>query len=186
MSIQLKIMKLMMKKQGNSFGKDLDVAALREAGKASAAMPPEKDVEIVPFSLNGVDAEIARPQKLRNDAVILYIHGGGFISGSCKYFRSYTSYFAKMSGLEMYCIDYRLAPEHKFPAGPDDCFAAYQALLELVPGKKDFSWERERWRVLDTRYRVTGKRKTDKASCWHRGLRSAYRCGRRGEQNPLH
>jgi hypothetical protein len=65
MSIQLKIIKHMMKKQGMSFGKNIDVAALRETGKASGRMPPEKNVDIIPASLSGVDAEIVRPQKPR-------------------------------------------------------------------------------------------------------------------------
>jgi acetyl esterase/lipase len=138
MSIQLTITKQMMKKRGNSFGKHLSVDALRESVKASEVMKPVKGVEFIPTTLGGIDAEIVRPKKTRKEAVVLYIHGGGFMVGSYKYYRAFTSYFAKMSELEMYCADYRLAPEHKFPAGPDDCFAAYQALVELVPGKKIF------------------------------------------------
>jgi acetyl esterase/lipase len=138
MSIPLKITKQMMKKQGSAFGKNLDVSVLRDSVKASEAMKPVKNVEFVSTKLGGVDAEIVRPKKIQGEAVILYIHGGGFIVGSYKYYRSFTSYFAKTCEMEMYCIDYRLAPEYKFPSGPDDCFAAYKALLKLVPNKKIF------------------------------------------------
>lgn len=136
MSIQLIMMKAMMKKQRGTFGRNLNINALREAGKESGRMPAEKGAKIEDFTLGGVDAEIIIPENMREDAVVLYIHGGGFVSGSGRNFHIFTSYFAINSKLKIYSIDYRLAPEHPFPAGPNDCLSAYKALTELEKGKK--------------------------------------------------
>ncbi len=81
--------------------------------------------------LAGVSTEVVRPPEgWREGAVVLYLHGGGFVVGSARGYRSLTSRLARSCGAEVYVPEYRLAPENSFPAPVDDCFAAYRALLE--------------------------------------------------------
>jgi len=61
--------------------------------------------------------------------VLLYLHGGAYIFGSAKTHSRFAAKLAEDNGLTAYSIDYRLAPEHPFPAAIDDCVTAYQALL---------------------------------------------------------
>ena len=63
------------------------------------------------------------------DKLVLHIHGGGFISMSSSSHQSYTRKWANALGLPVFSIDYRLAPEHKFPSALDDCWQAYYWLV---------------------------------------------------------
>ncbi|MDA5195024.1 alpha/beta hydrolase [Alphaproteobacteria bacterium LMG 31809] len=63
---------------------------------------------------------------------LLYLHGGAFVAGSARSHRQITTMLALETNLPVYALEYRLAPEHPFPAALDDCLAAYQALLETV------------------------------------------------------
>lgn len=136
MSIQLDMMLAQMKAQGKSLHENFDVEVLRRTAQMSAQIPPEMDVEFKEVTLGSRESEIAIPLKAREDAVIMYIHGGGFVSGNPKYVRSFTSFLAKKSGMKVYGITYRMAPEFKFPVGPNDCFDAYEALTQMLPDKK--------------------------------------------------
>nr|WP_297399764.1 alpha/beta hydrolase [uncultured Marinobacter sp.] len=62
--------------------------------------------------------------------VVLYLHGGGYIIGSSTTHRGLTGHLARTSGCEIVTPDYRLAPEHPFPAALDDAEATYLALLD--------------------------------------------------------
>lgn len=73
-------------------------------------------------------AELLRP-RLPQGATILYVHGGGHVACSPATHRALTAALAVESGASVYSLDYRLAPEHPFPAAVDDCVAAYRALL---------------------------------------------------------
>jgi acetyl esterase/lipase len=64
------------------------------------------------------------------DAVFLHIHGGGFITGSPEMTDILHEILSKELNLAFVSVDYRLAPEHPYPAGPDDCEAAAVWLLE--------------------------------------------------------
>ena len=64
-----------------------------------------------------------------SDRVIYYLHGGGYISGSAKSARPITATLARNFGLRAFSLEYRLAPEHRFPAGLDDAVAGYHWLL---------------------------------------------------------
>jgi acetyl esterase/lipase len=86
-----------------------------------------------------VDREIpgpAGPMRLRTfvpdqvDAVLLHIHGGGFVTGSPEMTDLLHEALSKELNLAFASVDYRLAPEHPYPAGPDDCEAAALWLLE--------------------------------------------------------
>jgi acetyl esterase/lipase len=61
--------------------------------------------------------------------VVLYLHGGAFILGSHRTHAAVAGYLAKQLDAVVYVINYRLAPEHPWPAGADDALAAYRALL---------------------------------------------------------
>lgn len=67
---------------------------------------------------------------------ILYIHGGSWISGSIAGYRAFLSRVSQATGAVVLSVDYRLAPEHKFPAGLDDCAQAYQWMRENGPDGK--------------------------------------------------
>ncbi|WP_044875296.1 alpha/beta hydrolase [Pseudomonas sp. LFM046] len=62
--------------------------------------------------------------------VVLYLHGGAFITGSPATHRAITASLAKRAGVAVCALDYRLAPEHPFPAARDDALAAYRELLD--------------------------------------------------------
>jgi len=99
-------------------------------------MPKEKGIRFKRIDLNGVNAIMSTPKKIISDGIILYIHGGGMVSGSAKGTKGYCSMLAKKIGCRVISIDYSLAPEHLFPAALNDCYTAYQAIRRLYPHAK--------------------------------------------------
>jgi epsilon-lactone hydrolase len=69
------------------------------------------------------------PESVKDDGVILYFHGGGYVSCSPASHRAITANIAKLTGQRVFALDYRLAPEHLFPAAIDDAAAAYNWLM---------------------------------------------------------
>ncbi|MBD0326761.1 MAG: alpha/beta hydrolase fold domain-containing protein, partial [Pyrinomonadaceae bacterium] len=70
--------------------------------------------------------EVEKPEP----GVILYLHGGGYVSCSAATHRPITAALARLSRRRVFSLNYRLAPEYRFPAALDDAVAAYQWLLE--------------------------------------------------------
>jgi len=100
-------------------------------------VPEEEDVISEPLSISGISAEWLRPPIAANDAVILYLHGGGYVKGSINTHRGMVARISKASQTNAVIIDYRLAPEHPFPAALEDSTAAYTWLLsEGIPANR--------------------------------------------------
>lgn len=112
-------------------GRDQNYPARRaEEEKQNRFAAAPRSVRIRRMQADGVEVELlSRPQN-PTDRIILYLHGGGFVVGSVKTRRMFTGYLAAKLGFNVAAPEYRLAPEHPFPAAPRDCFAAYRALLE--------------------------------------------------------
>ncbi|MFZ6029005.1 MAG: alpha/beta hydrolase [Chloroflexota bacterium] len=102
-----------------------------ECERASRAMagkmPP--GVEVSPFSLENMRAEWLLPAGAGKEKVVLYMIGGGYVSGSCDDHRFLVSKVADCSGVPVLMFDHRLAPEHPFPAALEDAVTAYRWLL---------------------------------------------------------
>jgi epsilon-lactone hydrolase len=77
-------------------------------------------------SAGGVEAEWIVPAGAPSDKAILYFHGGGFRLGSVDSHRDLIGRIAEASGCRALAINYRLAPEHRFPAAPEDALEAYE------------------------------------------------------------
>lgn len=106
-----------------------------ERGAAKAKLLP--GVDVVPVSIpglpSGLAAEWLQPTRpVPADAVIFYAHGGGYLSGSCSDHRALVSGLVAASGLKLLLFEYRLAPEHPFPAALDDTLIAYRWLLTQI------------------------------------------------------
>jgi monoterpene epsilon-lactone hydrolase len=80
-------------------------------------------------SLGGVPAQLVATPASRADRHILYLHGGGYVTGSPALYRHITWRLANATRAQIAAIDYRLAPEHPFPAALDDAVAAWKGLL---------------------------------------------------------
>jgi len=76
-------------------------------------------------------------ENAKNDHVILFFHGGGFTTGSTKDHLDFCGKLSSSSGTCVFSVDYRLAPEHKFPAAVEDCLTSYLWLLKqaIEPSK---------------------------------------------------
>lgn len=85
---------------------------------------------VKPVDIHGIYGEWIETEGLPEDKVMLYIHGGGFISGSCHTHRTHVLKFVESAGIKGLVFDYRLAPEHKYPAALDDCVQVYKWLLD--------------------------------------------------------
>lgn len=77
-----------------------------------------------------VPVEIVAPKRGETNGVVLYLHGGAFCLGSPGTHRSITTRLAVESGMPVWVPNYRLAPEHAYPAALDDALACYQALRD--------------------------------------------------------
>jgi acetyl esterase/lipase len=91
---------------------------------------PPKGVAIKPVMAGGVPAEWLEPAGADPGQVMLYLHGGGYVIGSCNTHRAMVARLAQAGGLRALLLEYRLAPEHPFPAALEDAAAAYRWLLE--------------------------------------------------------
>jgi monoterpene epsilon-lactone hydrolase len=102
-------------------------------GLSSALFRARSDVQLECLSLGGVAAEQLSFKSVQNKVTdsnyaLLHFHGGVFVAGSASTHRALGSEIAARSGATVYMLDYRLAPQHPYPAALDDCLAAYQAL----------------------------------------------------------
>lgn len=103
--------------------------------EASAAMkpPPEKlppvgaiEDRSVPGPAGPIPVRIYSPSGSGPFAALVFFHGGGFVIGSLDSHDLTCRSLVNATGYKVISVDYRLAPEHRFPAAPDDCFAATQ------------------------------------------------------------
>jgi monoterpene epsilon-lactone hydrolase len=86
-------------------------------------------IEVMPVIIDGLPAEWILPSRTTKDKVIFFVHGGGYVSGSCSDHRIHVSKFVKGTNIRALLYEYRLAPEHTFPAALDDSVKAYRWLL---------------------------------------------------------
>jgi monoterpene epsilon-lactone hydrolase len=105
--------------------------------RAERVFPTPADVTIERVTAPERPAEWLQPPAVRNDAVVLYFHGGGYVIGSPRSHRHLAAAIARAAGSRALLLDYRLAPEHPFPAALEDAIAAYRWLLaqSLTPGR---------------------------------------------------
>jgi epsilon-lactone hydrolase len=101
----------------------------RRAGMEKISERVPADVTCEKVSAGGVPAEWISAPGAAADRVILYFHGGGYVLGSIGTHRAMISRIARASNARALAIDYRLAPEHPFPAAVDDAVASYRWLI---------------------------------------------------------
>lgn len=92
--------------------------------------PKEDDIDFKLDKIENIDVLIASPKE-KNDKAVLYIHGGGFVSGGIKGSKSFCSMLALHTNSVTYACEYRLAPENPFPCGFDDCMTVYRNLINI-------------------------------------------------------
>ena len=101
---------------------------------------PGPMVQIKPDQLAGLPVEWVRPRSLTQPdtaPICLYLHGGAFAMGGLNSHRDLASQFAQRAQIRLLMVDYRLAPEHPFPAALDDVLAVYRALLaQGIPAQR--------------------------------------------------
>jgi epsilon-lactone hydrolase len=100
-----------------------------EKGAARYAKLPE-GVEVKEQIIEGIKSEWLMPEGAYPEKLIMYVHGGGYVSGSCSDHRGFVSKFAKNTGVTNLVFEYRLAPENPFPAAMEDSVKVYRWLLD--------------------------------------------------------
>jgi monoterpene epsilon-lactone hydrolase len=109
------------------WGPTTGIARMRRDWEALHAPPPSCP-PAVPVSANGVEAAWIGAEGAARDRAILFFHGGGFQLGSIESHRSLAAAIAARAGCRVLSVNYRLAPEHRFPAPVEDALAAHEWL----------------------------------------------------------
>src|SRR5256886_9254940 len=92
------------------------------------AAPP--DVTVAADTVGGIPGLWAKPARPRQGAAILHLHGGWFNLGTARAYRNFVGHIAASAGAAAFVPDYRLAPEHPFPAAVTDVEACYRGLVD--------------------------------------------------------
>jgi acetyl esterase/lipase len=93
-------------------------------------VPAPKDVSFEADTVGGISGWWCRPGHAQSEQAILHLHGGWFNWGSAKAFRNLVGHIAASAGANAFIPDYRLAPEHVFPAAVRDVESCYDGLIE--------------------------------------------------------
>jgi len=117
------------KSVGEKLAKAPDTKSMRAVMEEMSAFPSAGDTKCTPVSAGGVPAEWVAAPGAAEDRAVLYLHGGGYVMGSINTHREMAARLSRAAGARVLVLDYRLAPEHPFPAAVDDATAAYRWLL---------------------------------------------------------
>ena len=109
-----------------------DLAALR-AGMGSRREPSIKGVRFIRARVEDIPCEWVLAPGADPDLRLLYLHGGGFVSGSGGFYLTLAAHLSSAAKCAVLLPDYRLAPEHRFPAGLEDCIRAYEWMIAHGP-----------------------------------------------------
>jgi monoterpene epsilon-lactone hydrolase len=90
--------------------------------------PPASDIKLQPVDLDGMPGEWSVAPGANTRRALLYLHGGGYCSGSIASHRRMVTEAGRAAGVRTLAVGYRLAPEHPFPAALDDALAAWRFL----------------------------------------------------------
>ncbi len=116
--------------------RNLPVPEYRLAREAAASrffrMPA--GVKVTTAEIGGCQGEWLQPDVVDGQGIVLYLHGGAYTGGSCVTHRALAARLALAARHKVFDLEYRLAPEHPFPAALDDAVAAYKALVHSCPG----------------------------------------------------
>lgn len=103
--------------------------AIRQPLDRLSAIAPGARIQRLPIATPLFSGEWQTPTPVDDRRVVLYLHGGGYVSGSPATHLAVTARLAQEAGARLLSLDYRLAPEHPFPAALEDAWAAYWWLL---------------------------------------------------------
>ena len=120
-------------REGTPFGADgFDLDGLREC-MATRRPPVDPAVRCLPTQIDAIPCEWVLAPGADPDMRLLYLHGGGYVSGSGAFYLTLAAHISAAAGCSVLLPDYRLAPEHPFPAGLEDCVRAHEAITRIGP-----------------------------------------------------
>lgn len=102
-------------------------------GMGSRREPTIKDVKLIKVKVGDIPCEWVLAPGADPDLRMLYLHGGGFVSGSGGFYLAQAAHISAGAKCAVLLPDYRLAPEHPFPAGVDDCVLAHKWMVDNGP-----------------------------------------------------
>ena len=125
----------------SAFPFDSDVSEQRRLlGEFASAQPLPPGVTVTAAALGGVPTAEITVDGIEPRHVVLYFHGGVYVIGDAFQAADLASQVGRRTGAKVISVDYRLAPEHPYPAAVDDALAAYQALLRNGTAPSDIAF----------------------------------------------
>ncbi|HEX4955415.1 MAG TPA: alpha/beta hydrolase [Thermoanaerobaculia bacterium] len=138
-SRELTLILTAFKARGNDRAGQSVEEARRELESLVRLCPVAPDVEVTPVEAGGVAAEWLVVPESRPERVLLFFHGGAYALGSLVSHRDLASRLARAAGARALAVDYRLAPEHPFPAAWEDACAVYGWLARQGVGTEQLT-----------------------------------------------
>ncbi|HSL72833.1 MAG TPA: alpha/beta hydrolase [Ilumatobacteraceae bacterium] len=117
---------------GVSDGRERPIEQMRARMDLIDRLPRPRRVDYADTLIGGIPAIVATPTEVSAQRHVLYLHGGAYVVGSPRSHIAMVARLAKRAAATATVIEYRLAPEHTYPAAIDDCVAAYRALIADV------------------------------------------------------
>jgi monoterpene epsilon-lactone hydrolase len=124
------LMEAMRTQRGAALETTSTLADIRDEAEHGVSAPEVPGVVYEEVDAGGVPAVWILPETVTRDRVVQYLHGGGYMIGSARAHSRFTAHLASAVGCVALSVDYRLAPEHPFPAQLEDSVACYQWLLD--------------------------------------------------------
>ena len=111
-------------------GADIPVLRHRLGASERATGKPRVGVQVEMIDLDGLCLQKVVHDACTSQQAVLYFHGGGYVLAGSAGHIALAGRLSELAGVAVYLVDYRLAPEHPFPAAVDDALKAYQGLLD--------------------------------------------------------
>src|SRR5207244_5838429 len=99
--------------------------------------PKISGVKLIRSKIGDIPCEWVMAPGADPDVRLLYLHGGGFVSGSGAHYLTLAAHISAAAKCAVLLPDYRLAPEHRFPAGVEDCVRAHEWMIANGPAGRD-------------------------------------------------